>query len=210
MTLAAMKQNVLELDKSWSPCKCISVPEAFKKVMKGVAEFVDMHENAYAQHDFDSWMDLSEYREAFEQDKHTWIQGVSQKILAPFVIRVKTYDHAKRGIVKFSRHNVYNRDNYTCQYCGKTRKSENLNLDHVVPRRQGGESTWTNIVCSCFSCNTKKGGRTPKQAKMKLIRKPVKPIWTVDLELPRVRPKSWSAFVSDAYWNTSMENDNEE
>jgi 5-methylcytosine-specific restriction endonuclease McrA len=80
----------------------------------------------------------------------------------------------KKG-VKFSRINVLTRDHFTCQYCGDTLPIAELNYDHVVPRKQGGKTTWDNIVAACYSCNGKKGARTPEQANMRLLRHPAKP-----------------------------------
>ena len=80
----------------------------------------------------------------------------------------------KRG-VKFSRNNVFARDDFRCQYCGARKSARELNYDHVVPRVQGGKTVWENIVASCYDCNGMKRGRTPEQAGMKLLRAPVKP-----------------------------------
>lgn len=80
----------------------------------------------------------------------------------------------KKG-VKFSRINVLTRDKFTCQYCGDCKPMRQLNYDHVVPRKQGGKTTWDNIVTCCYPCNEKKGARTPAQAGMKLARHPAKP-----------------------------------
>jgi 5-methylcytosine-specific restriction endonuclease McrA len=67
------------------------------------------------------------------------------------------------------------RDRYTCQYCGRSLPQRDLNLDHVVPKRYGGGTTWDNVVCCCMTCNRRKGGRTPEEARMRLIRKPAVP-----------------------------------
>jgi len=74
---------------------------------------------------------------------------------------------------KLTRLGVFHRDHYTCQYCSKT--SRQLTIDHVVPRSQGGEHTWENVVSACVPCNRRKAGRTPEQAGMKLIRQPSQP-----------------------------------
>ena len=77
--------------------------------------------------------------------------------------------------VKFTRHNIFERDKNTCQYCGRVFDRKDLNLDHVIPRDRGGPTTWENIVCSCIECNTQKANRTPQEAGMHLIRKPKRP-----------------------------------
>jgi len=74
---------------------------------------------------------------------------------------------------KLTRLEVFNRDQYTCQYCG--RQTRQLTLDHVIPRHQGGQHTWENVVSACIPCNRRKAGRTPEQAGMKLIHQPSPP-----------------------------------
>jgi 5-methylcytosine-specific restriction endonuclease McrA len=101
------------------------------------------------------------------------------------------------------------RDDGTCQYCGVKRPRAELNLDHVVPRSQGGTTSWENVVCSCVPCNLRKANRTPDQAGMRLLRLPVRPRWT-----PAFRPpgrgggyREWLPFLSlvDAsYWNAEL------
>ncbi|MEI8270428.1 MAG: HNH endonuclease, partial [bacterium] len=95
---------------------------------------------------------------------------------------------------------------HNCQYCQKMKNSEELSLDHVVPKCQGGLTTWENIVVACTDCNSKKAGRTPKQAGMQLLRKPMKPksnFFTGD-----IRIESWSQFLGENYWSIELENDN--
>jgi 5-methylcytosine-specific restriction endonuclease McrA len=103
------------------------------------------------------------------------IRSPSIAIKAPAVVRLRRpIGGMKRG-VKFSRINVFARDEFRCQYCGARRAVPELNYDHVVPRVQGGKTVWENIVTSCYDCNSQKRGRTPEQAGMKLLRAPVKP-----------------------------------
>ncbi|HMP15995.1 MAG TPA: HNH endonuclease, partial [Gemmatales bacterium] len=80
------------------------------------------------------------------------------------VIRLLGYDKLPKQTVKFNRRNIFARDHNQCQYCGKRFSTNDLSLDHVIPRSQGGGATWENIVCACLAGNIKKGGRTPKQA----------------------------------------------
>jgi 5-methylcytosine-specific restriction endonuclease McrA len=111
--------------------------------------------------------------------------------------------------VRFSRLNIYARDHDTCQYCGRELHRSELNLDHVVPRAQGGKTTWENVVCSCIACNLRKGGRTPDQAGLKLLKKPVRPRWTPLTRgvAKRVTYREWLPFLNltDAsYWNVEL------
>jgi 5-methylcytosine-specific restriction endonuclease McrA len=114
--------------------------------------------------------------------------------------------------VRFSRHNIFTRDDHTCQYCGGLFARAELNLDHVVPRSQGGKTNWENVVTSCVSCNSRKGGRTPVQAGIRLVRPPRKPTWAELVHPPRFRARyrEWLPFlnpVDASYWNTELDSD---
>jgi 5-methylcytosine-specific restriction endonuclease McrA len=127
------------------------------------------------------------------------IRSPNLKIKAPAVVRLKRpIGGMKRG-VKFSRINVFARDDFRCQYCGVKRALHELNYDHVVPRVQGGKTIWENIVTSCYDCNSRKRGRTPEQAGMKLLRAPVKPkalpMTTVIPRHGRI-PEAWSPYCA--------------
>ena len=105
----------------------------------------------------------------------------------------------------FSRRNIFKRDRFTCQYCGVQPGSEELTLDHVIPRAQGGESRWENCVLACLTCNKRKADRTPQQAGIRLKHEPVKPTWNPLYTAHELRIESWSKFVSEAYWNVELE-----
>ena len=114
-----------------------------------------------------------------------------------------------RKEVKFTRHNIFQRDKNTCQYCGKKFDTRDLNLDHVVPRQHNGPTTWENIVCSCIPCNTRKSNRTPEQAGMHLIRQPSKPRWHpfMQVRFSLHYHESWRHFLDIAYWNVELGED---
>lgn len=107
------------------------------------------------------------------------IRSVSISIRMPIVIRLLKYipQKQRKNVVRFTRNNVFLRDNYTCQYCGKKPPHSHLTMDHVKPVVHGGPKTWENIVTACRPCNVKKGGRTPDEANMKLRKVPRQPIW---------------------------------
>ena len=105
------------------------------------------------------------------------IRGVSFALRLPAVIRLNRLIKRRTPIVKFSRQNLYVRDRGKCQYCGTPFEQKDLTYDHVIPRSKGGQTEWTNVVTCCLACNFKKGGRTPEEAGMSLIRKPKAPIW---------------------------------
>ena len=92
---------------------------------------------------------------------------MSFSIKLPSVIRLLRYIKIKRRFdyVPFSRANIYARDNHSCQYCGEAFPTSELTFDHVVPVAQGGRKDWENIVTCCVTCNRRKGGRTPAEAR---------------------------------------------
>jgi 5-methylcytosine-specific restriction endonuclease McrA len=116
----------------------------------------------------------------------------------PAVLRLKKMLARIKSDVKFSRINVYTRDGFRCQYCGKKRVMKSLNYDHVVPRSRGGLTIWENIVTCCIPCNLGKDNKTPEEAGMKLIKRPVKPK-SLPLSgtflLPVKVPELWKPYV---------------
>ncbi len=201
MAASVLNSKVLVLNRSFLPIHITSVKRAFCLLYQGLAHAVD---EQYRTFDFESWSALS----ASMHDEK--IGCVDRVIRVPRVILLLAYDRVPKRRVRFSRFNIYNRDRNTCQYCGRVFPRSELNLDHVIPRSQGGRSTWENVVCSCQSCNRKKGGRTPEQAGMRLLRPPRKPEWTpFMLETFSLRRyKEWVPFLSmvdAAYWNTELQ-----
>ena len=120
---------------------------------------------------------------------------------------------APAGAALFSRKPpaapAFERDQNTCQYCGKVCDRKDLNLDHVIPRDRGGPTTWENIVCSCIPCNTRKANRTPSEAALHLIRKPKRPKWRpfVQINFTLYHHDSWKHFIDLAYWNVELGED---
>jgi len=101
---------------------------------------------------------------------------------------------------------IFARDGNQCQYCGRKFVTSELSLDHVIPRSQGGGTTWENIVCACVECNVRKGGRTPRQANMTLIRKPEKPKRSpvLNMKLSQKKYQTWQSFLENAYWSVEL------
>jgi hypothetical protein len=196
-----LNTKVLVLNRHYLPVHVTSVRRAFSLLYQGLAEAVD---EQYRTFDFDSWSALS-------ATVHDDTIGLIDRVIrVPRVILLLTYDRIPKRQVRFNRFNVYARDRNTCQYCGRRCPRIELNLDHVIPRSQGGTSVWENIVCSCHSCNRLKGGRTPKEAGMKLLRAARRPEWTpFMLETFSLRRyREWLPFLSTvdaAYWNTELQ-----
>jgi 5-methylcytosine-specific restriction endonuclease McrA len=104
------------------------------------------------------------------------VRTVSRTYRIPRIIRlIKFIRQIYRREVPFSRKNILTRDGFVCQYCGKEFNANELTIDHVIPKVQGGAHNWNNVVACCRFCNMHKGGRTPRQAGMQLVRKPFKP-----------------------------------
>jgi 5-methylcytosine-specific restriction endonuclease McrA len=124
------------------------------------------------------------------------IRSARLRLPIPEVITLARYDRLPSTAITFSRRNVAKRDHYTCQYCGAQPGGEAITIDHVVPRSQGGTSSWTNCVAACEDCNARKGDRTPDQAGMKLRHRPVRPEWKPFYAAQGVSIESWARFVN--------------
>ncbi len=117
------------------------------------------------------------------EDGSGFVHSVRESFPIPSVIRLASMvRRPHRTDRKLTRLEIFKRDKYTCQYCGK--ESKQLTLDHVIPRFRGGQHTWENVVSACVSCNRRKAGRTPKEARMKLINEPAKPRFTGPFYIP--------------------------
>jgi 5-methylcytosine-specific restriction endonuclease McrA len=134
------------------------------------------------------------------EDSDQEVRTVRMTIKVPAVLRLLTYVPLtkKKQIVRFSRSNIFLRDHGMCQYCGSQFTKNQLTLDHVIPIVQGGKKSWENIVSACKPCNQRKGGRTPKQAGMKLVRSPRRPNWlpsaTILFGVART-PERWKIYL---------------
>ena len=135
------------------------------------------------------------------------IRAVSFSLKLPSVIRLLRYVRIKKRFdyVPFSRANIYARDGYTCQYCSHQFPTQELTFDHVVPVSQGGRKDWENIVTCCVSCNRRKGGRTPSEARMRLVKPPRRPDSAPAIRITiglRNAPDSWRDYLS---WNLELD-----
>ncbi len=199
--MGVLSTEVLVLNKSYLPVHVTTVKRAFTLLYEGIAKVVDKQFTIY---DFKNWAEL---KAEYDDD----VIGIVQRVIkVPRVIVLVAYDRIPKKHVRFSRLNIFSRDKNTCQYCGESFSRTELNIDHIIPRSVGGLSTWDNVVCSCFECNKKKGGRTPEQAGMKLIRKPRKPEWTpyAAFNFKHILYEEWAPFlniVDASYWNVELE-----
>jgi 5-methylcytosine-specific restriction endonuclease McrA len=146
VTLNRLQKPVLVLNASYEPINICGARRALVLVLKGVA--------------------------ATEEVSSHVVHSSRRAMHLPSVIRLLEYRRIPHQTRSLSRKNILMRDRYTCQYCHRTLSSAELTLDHVVPRSRAGESAWENLVACCHPCNNRKGGRTPEEAGMKLLRPP--------------------------------------
>src|SRR5262249_38770680 len=158
--------SVLVLNRHYQPVHVTSVKRAFTLLYLGAARVV---EPDFSTFDFDGWAELGIAAE------HDVIRTVGRAIRIPRVILLQMYHRLARTKVRFSRPNIYARDDNPCQYCAQKLPRTMLNLDHVVPRARGGRTTWENVVCCCVPCNLRKGSKLTHEAGMKLLKQPVRP-----------------------------------
>jgi 5-methylcytosine-specific restriction endonuclease McrA len=198
VNIVVLSDPTLVLNRNWVPVDFTTVMDALTKLYVGAARAI--HPDDYSLHDFDSW---SKVRSA---EGTNVVRTATISIPVPEVIVLAKYGDLPTRGVAFSRANLYKRDRYTCQYCGRKQASAELTIDHIVPRSRGGQSTWTNCVVACIRCNSRKADRTLAQSGLALATAPVKPDWTPRLVVTRMTMKtSWEKFVSEAYWNVEIE-----
>jgi 5-methylcytosine-specific restriction endonuclease McrA len=206
---AAMQSSVLVLNRLYMAVQVMSVRRAFCLLFKDLAEVVSVENGNYVSYDFDSWREASRFKAAMQNpvEHEDWIRAVNFSIQVPRVIRLVRYDLFPKNVVKFNRRNIFLRDGNRCQYCGIRFPTQQLSLDHVLPRSRGGLTNWENIVCACLGCNVRKGGRTPSEAHMRLFKKPVKPKRSPLLaqQLTSVKYESWKQFLDEAYWTVELQ-----
>lgn len=183
--------QVLKLNSNFEPLEIISWQDAISLWWNGRVEIVKEYE------------DFNILSFSIQLDDKRMFSGK-----CPAVVRLLSFVGFRRK-PKYSRLSIFKRDSFQCQYCGVQPGTANLNIDHVVPRAQGGKTTWENVVAACIPCNSRKGNKTPWQAKMILKKDPVRPnpsdMMKLTFNLPKT-PEAWRDFL---YWNQELENDNE-
>lgn len=165
-----LNTNILVLDASYMPVGVVNTKQAMTMLYRNVATVLDKD---YNKHSFDTWskIDLS------DSDDYIGLSNNRKLKMPRILVLHKIHGTKYSSRIKTSRHNIFRRDRYTCQYCGTTYGKHRLNIDHVIPRAQGGKTQWDNLTTSCIQCNSLKGPRTPEQAKLKLLSVPKKPNW---------------------------------
>ncbi|MEJ2723915.1 MAG: HNH endonuclease [Deltaproteobacteria bacterium] len=171
-------EQVLLLNITYEPLKIINWKKAMTMLFLGKVEVIEQYDRE--------------------------IHSVSFTVKLPSVVRLLRLVKRPKSPVKFSRQNIYARDRYQCQYCGGRFPVEDLTYDHIMPKSRGGKTKWENIVTCCVDCNRQKGGRTPGEASMQLIRQPSRPTWVpairITISFHKV-PDSWRDYL---YWNVEL------
>jgi 5-methylcytosine-specific restriction endonuclease McrA len=163
--------HVLVLNATYEPLNVVSVRRAVLLLLKEKAELVEAAE--------------------------AWLRSEHMEVPVPLVIRLVYYVRIpRRFTLPVSRRTVLARDDYTCQYCGIQPGKANLTIDHVLPRCQGGETTWDNVTTACGPCNRRKGNRLPEEANMPLQSRPRRPRYLALTVLEGTSaPKEWDKYM---------------
>ena len=213
-----LNSDTLVLNRSWLAVQVCSVKRAICLLYQGHAKAIDDDFNVY---DFNDWVYIS--KEMEDLDEEEFVHSSSIRMRIPRVIVLTLYDKLPSREVRFSRKNIFERDNYMCQYCGKKPPTKSqalkwidknqLNLDHVVPRARGGKTTWLNVVTSCYKCNSKKGSKLLEELGWKLLSTPKVPSWKPALQIPCsfTTHTEWANFLDIGHWNNNnLDIENEE
>jgi 5-methylcytosine-specific restriction endonuclease McrA len=185
-----LEDRALVLNRSWTAISTTSVRRAICLVVRGAAGVV--HPETFGVADWDAWVG-----EGIEG--RPVVRGIDREVAAPDVIVLRHYDgYPVRGVA-FTRRNVYRRDAFICQYCGKHPGLSDLTIDHVVPRSRGGASSWENCVAACRPCNTRKANRSAHESNLRLMRPPSAPRWPGGLDPAALRARpAWHRFLPDS------------
>jgi len=201
---AIRNRRLLVINRNYQPIGTMTLKNAVNKLFKEVAVIVLPPGNGsdvWQELTWDMWADLK------PRDGET-VLGAAQRVFRiPEIIKIKDFADVPQRKVKLSRRAIYKRDDYTCQYCGRQAPKDiapdELSIDHVLPRAQGGTTEWDNVVLACLACNRKKDNRTPEQAHMALLREPVMPHYDI-LQGRMIRVDSWAHFLGDCYWEVPL------
>lgn len=200
---------VLVLNKNWN---VIGTTPLYRAINLLLSETKNKNKKADVVDSTSSPITWEDWSKIKPKDDEQSISSVSGTFKIPEIIKLNVYDKMKIFKVVFSRANIFKRDHYKCQYCGEKPGTQELTIDHVIPKSLGGKTTWENCVLCCVSCNSLKGSKLIHEISnkkfpngMKLIKAPKIPNHG-EIKF-KVKYKSWLQWISAAYWNIELEND---
>lgn len=189
----AVADQALVLNKNWTPVTTTTVRRALVLLCRSTASAICP--STFDVFDLEAWITRS-IEAAGSLHRGRVLRTPRYDLEKPEVILLRGYAGIPRREVSFSRRNLYRRDGYSCQYCGRRRPPDELSIDHVMPRSRGGKTSWENCVLACVRCNTKKANKTLRESGFMLLRAPSKPTWSPLLEsIPQAHPPSWGKFL---------------
>lgn len=169
MKNSIIKQSVLILNKHWIPINTTTPKHSFALMFSDNAKAILIEDDKVVPLDWNDWVNVN------PSEKDRKIKTVRGYIKIPSIIVLNYYDKIPRQTIKFTQKSLWERDNFTCQYTGKKVNRTNGNIDHIVPKAQGGKTSWENCVIAHKEINAIKADRTPEQAGLKLLKKPSAP-----------------------------------
>ncbi len=200
--VAMLNTHVLVLNKSWAAVHITAARRALSLLYIGMARAV--HPEDYSLYGFEDWLELSQ---TGLRGRHIYTPTLRVRI--PEVILLTHFNDFIRCEARFSRQSIFERDRNLCQYCGTLLPRSQLTIDHVIPHSRGGGESWENLVVACMKCNVHKGSRTPEEAGMPLLRRPVRPAWLprFGMRVPADQLTVWQRFLDTHFWNVPVQAD---
>ena len=225
--MLATRKKVLVLNRNWTAIGVVSLSKAINLLY---TNYEDGEPKAkiitpppignYEVWDWNSWSNL------IPEEGELGLVSATKVYKLPEVLLLTKYDSIPSYKVNFCRRAIWKRDAYSCQYCGRRPPADECTLDHIVPRSQGGETSWTNCVLACYQCNSQKADRKPEEAvkptkdkqrakewlgpsPMKLLKEPIKPTFSIFRERIKILD-TWKHWVDKLYWEIPLDNDMEE
>lgn len=219
--MSICKRKVLVLNRTWT---AIGVANLYKAINLLYNYYEDGEPKAriitpppIGSYESWTWEDWSRLK---PEEGEEGIVSPSDIFKIPEVILLTRYDSIPKQKVSFCRRAIWKRDLFACQYCGRKPNQDECTIDHVIPRSQGGETSWTNCVLACYQCNSQKADKRPEDAiktkersrnwigpsPMKLLKEPVKPSYCIFRERVKILD-TWKHWVDKLYWDIPLDND---
>ena len=189
-------RRVLVLNRNWQAVNIIGVRRAFGLLWQDHARVLNTFGGDFSPLTAAEWVEFS-MRPGEPPQGAEYVRTIRLHVILPKILLLNDYDRLPVAEVKFNRQNVFERDNFTCQYTGRVCRAKDLTLDHVIPRDRGGRTSWENIVTCAREVNTQKGNRLPHEAGLRLVCKPERPRWRpfVSIAAGSRIDRSWSNFL---------------